>query len=697
MSTGNSVLGITKTIIGLGNKDAYQKYYKIKLIRYYRLQYEIEKGFIFNHLIKNLVSNVCTSLNVSLNEIISKYENQYINPDLLEKASCLVNTYVPFSNFQATKNEWLTLFKYRDEAMKNLKNDALNREIDRINIEQDILYQKGFANNYKDAKTFWGDLIMLAKGANGLIYESSKEELAKMFIIKYQISHRLTKKQNNMDIVHELHVNLVLNRYRSKIPNFMYGFGFFMCSTPLMRYEKKFTTQGVKEIDSICNVKGNNMFTILERINGITFKKWLRSKEYSLELFLNYYLQILFSLETAQDIFYSHNDLHVDNVILKPIKESSIEYKIDNVSYFITTRYIATIIDFGYSYIYTSRNFSIGGLINGGIYYNKPNQLLDAYKFFMYTMIEFIKKPKEFQELLPIFYYFINSNNDPVQWLKEEHEKRFSIPDLSNHIPHYTHKNLIKYILKIYKIVINKPTMALLSLEPVKSKELKDNIYLYTSLDFFYLSRTNKLTPELNKHFEINYVELENEVNYNKILSKHFITKVKTFNTSLDFYLNPVKGKGKLQFNKFTEIRNDSIVLLDLASQLINKRDILIYNYFKRSKHERDKNLTKKVDNVLFSNSNDIWNGIVLLNGIYYRMLHEEDNNSVYVYYLEGKQKNMIESFNQRTREYKNALKIKNQIIDYREIFLILNRVKYLSGMYPLNPNKIKSNFKKKK
>lgn len=677
-------LGITKTIISRGERDAYSLYKSHITDIYYKIQCEIERGFIYSHLVKSLVSNICKT-DISIDDLIDTYKS-HSNPDLLERASCLVNTFIPFSNFQNTASDWNLLFSDIEKANKNLKGEDLKNELRRINKNQDILYQKGFSNNYKDAKTFWGDLIMLGKGANGLIYESSNEELAKMFIIKYQISHRLTKKRNNMDIIHELHVNLVLNKYRNSIPNFMYGFGFFMCPPPLIEYKTSIIRD--KEMDSICNIAGDNMFTIIERIDGPTFRDWISSKEYSLELFLNYYLQILFTLETAQDISYSHNDLHTSNIILKPVKKTVIKYEIDDMTYHVMADKIATIIDFGYSYIKTSRSFSVSGLVYSGVYYNKPNQLLDAYKLLMYSMLELIDSPKDLNELLPLFYYLINPENDPITWLKEEKKVRYSMPDVSRYTKiKYTHQKFIRYILKVYPSInfVNIDTNKVGLINPV----VKDKKTSYTALNFFYLSRTRKLTSEQKIQFENEYLKLEVETYHHKILSKYFLSKINIFKESLSFYLKPVKEKGRLQFSKFTILRRNSVMLLNLASQLVNKRDILIYNYFKRGRDEKDKDLVYRINKMLFEAANNIWDGITILTSIYYKMLIQEDDNSVYVNYFKGKQQIILDSFGFRTREYSKAYKIKNQIEDYRDVFITLGRSRYISGMYPLDPRKL--------
>lgn len=121
----------------------------------------------------------------------------------------------------------------------------------------------------------------------------------------------------------------VINNLRYKVPNFMYTLGGF-----IQPY----------------NPKKCNTFISCEKIPGITLEKALKQNKIDFNDYLNIYVQLLLALEVAQqDCRFCHYDLHVNNIVLRPInKPYSYTLVFNDKRYDITAKkYIPVIIDFG--------------------------------------------------------------------------------------------------------------------------------------------------------------------------------------------------------------------------------------------------------------------------------------------------------------------------------------------------------------
>ena len=133
---------------------------------------------------------------------------------------------------------------------------------------------------------FWDDLRIFGekkggKGEFGDVYESTSITIKNGFIIK----HSRQRSDGKIELDHEIFVSFILNRYRVKIPNFMYGYGYFVCSEPI-ETEKY-------DIFSVCDFSGNDRFAIFERINGYSMTQYLYNRgKPELNEYLNLFLQI---------------------------------------------------------------------------------------------------------------------------------------------------------------------------------------------------------------------------------------------------------------------------------------------------------------------------------------------------------------------------------------------------------------------
>ena len=143
--------------------------------------------------------------------------------------------------------------------------------------------------------------------------------------------------------------------------------------------------------DYICKL--NNcpvQYMFLEKLDG-TLEDFLDTNDINYDILKSCLFQIIFTLTLLQKHFnFTHNDLHINNIMYKSTKDTYLYYKYNNKYYKVPTHgYIFKIIDFGRS-IYTFKNktyfndvYSKYGEAEGQYHYPVPNVALyndDRYK-----------------------------------------------------------------------------------------------------------------------------------------------------------------------------------------------------------------------------------------------------------------------------------------------------------------------------
>jgi len=160
---------------------------------------------------------------------------------------------------------------------------------------------------------------------------------------------KIFKNYNERQEIHEIAIGLKLNSLRGNTINFAYMYGFYNCSPQ----------DG--EIDNFC-LRNNytNYFICYENIPGETLFDSL--DKLSIREIYSIYLQICYALKIAYEKFkYTHYDLHTKNIILRPTNKKILFFEFEDSTrkYIETNGYVATIIDYGMSFISDNSNWGI--------------------------------------------------------------------------------------------------------------------------------------------------------------------------------------------------------------------------------------------------------------------------------------------------------------------------------------------------
>lgn len=273
---------------------------------------------------------------------------------------------------------------------------------------------------------------------------------------------KVAKEKSHDDLtLHEAAVGMILNNLRSLIPNFAYIYGTFYCRRPSNR-------RGVS-VRLDCNQKAGSQspFVVYEPVfPSVSMAEYVKTCTFN--QFLGKYIQVILSLEIAGDIYsYTHYDLHTDNVLIRTVRSSDTgrllkKFYLDySDNYFVETDAVATIIDYGNSYIVDKGlSYGLSAYEEFSVFGNKPFQLADAWKF-TYWCIESMKSNKKcFDKALDILSFFTDD-----RWPKVvKPMKVFYNAKTSK----YRHRDLIAYLRKLYpSLIVSTPKKGI----PILSSE----------------------------------------------------------------------------------------------------------------------------------------------------------------------------------------------------------------------------------
>jgi len=259
---------------------------------------------------------------------------------------------------------------------------------------------------------------------------------------------------NNIEeLYHEAAVAMIsLNKLRSFIPNFACVYGYFKCGSP--------TLDKNGNALNWCGPNSPVGYVIYENIEDAkTISDTLKNDNLSTEEYLQYLIQFLYALKTANEYCeFTHYDCHDSNVLLKKLKKPSIiKYPdfVGNSDVFIKTDHILTFIDYGMTYIETEQGDKFGFnnfLEQYSIYNNFPFILHDVFKFICFSLYHMKNTPSYDILLKPLLSYFlILEGNDTYNMFINKGINYYYAAPYNNLTNAFNIDNFISYCLRLIR------------------------------------------------------------------------------------------------------------------------------------------------------------------------------------------------------------------------------------------------------
>lgn len=355
----------------------------------------------------------------------------------------------------------------------------------------------------------------------------------------------------------------------------------------------------------------NQFHIVTQFIDGINLKAFLQNKKSTFVEFLNIFFQILLGLEIAQNkLNFAHYDLHTDNVILVPCKET-IEVTLYGYNYIIKNNYRPVMIDFGLSSVHTKgQTLGQKSLETKGIY-NHLSPGYDIYVFLLFCIdIAQSHNISIFKGITDLLLFFKIQTNLSVDSLTSNHIRclrkgisnlipyqfiNFLIQNYSNYLEveiefkKCNDKCLVKepLILTLKQVLdINNELEILRSTEPKNIqykkgfiKSLVDNIKIY----YWYKDKINLTQNQIQRLIDVDKYNLQNLIDdLNLQICKKgnevpsvTIEQKNLFFVALDFYHLILELELQHQYSYYKE-------------WMVNFRDTFVY-----------KNIFKQLDTIL--------------------------------------------------------------------------------------------------
>ena len=378
--------------------------------------------------------NLIFRLNNLNTKLLSKYKNQFYNPDAMKAIACV--------------SKIITFSSTKDSLYKNLRIKKWLTKYIRIGSES--AYGKAFSVSLKD--------------------------LDSLFVIKVT---RLEDKSENNSLIHEASVGILgTNKLIKYIPNFSYIYGLFECGAPIddIIYSKRKSNEKCKEyLDTnskkecisnerndvlyFCGLYRKTIYIIYENINpSITLSDYIKSDQFNITEWMKIFMQIILALNFANEkIGFTHYDLHTDNVLIRNINNKKdqflIKYPYNGDYLYLQDNKIATIIDYGMSRIKHEKD--ILSFIPYNIskeYYFDLFPLHDVYKILMFSSLLYYYKYKKINETFRFLFQFFNESEElTINLLEKQYIKRYSLP-MNEKLKSIKIDVFIKYILENFQL-----------------------------------------------------------------------------------------------------------------------------------------------------------------------------------------------------------------------------------------------------
>jgi serine/threonine protein kinase len=310
------------------------------------------------------------------------------------------------------------------------------------------------------------------KSVQGFVFTMRLDKVSDTFLAKVN-----QKPSDFDDALHEYFVGAFgTNKIREKgVPNFAYLYGFFSCSPPVLSQSGRVLTWCTKNHPT-------GGYIVQEKIPGITLKQ--RIPTLGAKEFINLFVQIVLALREAQEVGFTHYDLHTSNVILRKLPETSaIEYAGENgEKKILLTDTVATLIDYGFAHVEVQgKHYGYFFASQGNVDPKVAFPLHDVFKLLCFSLYEMKRAGNDaYSRLLPLLSFFVKGDLD--RFIRKGRDSLYALPN-NEDTRSFTLDDFLAFLHKKVHLPlrssvprgirnISRMDKEILSLEPVPSSTL---------------------------------------------------------------------------------------------------------------------------------------------------------------------------------------------------------------------------------
>jgi len=532
------------------------------------------------------------------------------------------------------------------------------RESDLLELYNDQFYDIGFMSYLTDltcpifypvdgeqnttfVKTWLNSFRKIGEAsAEGIAIEGSiTNKKDGLFVIKAPRKH-------DDKLAHEAVVGYALAPLRAVIPNFSWVYGVLRCSIPVLTGPKD-------DIKTWCSDTDPVTYVVYEKIPGVNLRKYMASctgAEY-----LNAILQIIYSLVVAEMYCgFTHYDLHYENIIMRPLTEmSDIIYDVGNHKIALSTRHIATFIDYGFSRVeFDGRTSGRYGFESFSIFGDRSYLMFDIFKLVSFCCLEATKKEYECKHIakellrfftyddIPTFLHQVGYGNGILFSLPYQIGNEINISDFISYIYEKFNPGFLKYPEQIPpgELVLNceyQKCMTSNELDAILHIDSNDD---YKDIQSYYIAMKNNIVNDRQRHVFREKIKREYIKTYYDVLRqklKRLDELIKTtpitmaFNNPNIAIVNAKNQRILIEYRKYIEkviaivseyndIKNMFDILIEVSQDLSLRHDDIEEsreNFVLSSKRkilEYIDNIKKNVASLSGSNIKDKWYSNIL-------------------------------------------------------------------------------------
>jgi hypothetical protein len=476
-----------------------------------------------------------------------------------------------------------------NKCISNLsKNKKEGLVIYNNNIDNIITIKKSIDKNIKDIILFKSDYTKEQVEAELNIKEYKDNNELKNIIIDYFINlYILSKIKNKIPTIKSVYCGLILNN-----ENIIYVIN--------QKYNNILNLKDLLVTEKTYITEKSELSKLPDFLKNIEKKEKVISKITTTE-FLEIFIQILFTLEIAQDEYkYCNYAIEPENISVN-LNVNNYSFTYDNNNYTIKpTKYIPIIINSKYTYCkYDDENIY-------PYYINNDEGIIktcvpgyDMYNF-LYKSLQLCKDNKKLYKYIEGLFVFYKSNTDNILVLEKL---------ITNNKYKYTYSNIGKYT----------PYMFL----------------NWLSTNYKYKEIYNKI------------VYKENFTNFNKNTTYSYNIK-----TTQEIYSFLIEDDS--YFNKILNEQIDKCIMIDNNSYILNKLIIVLLDKYKTK-------INKKIEKITINNiyKNELYS---ILNKINKKLL--DINNNIKNINIDDEYNNLLLYNNINIPDLKNIKNIYNDILN---------------------------------